>query len=771
MPARPVAKYNFVGVAARLWLPTGPAYGFIEVSVDGIPSANISLYAPTPTRSSVVWQWAGPALSAGNTATRQQQHGDGRGGGGVSSETPSVTDTNNNTHAHAVTLRWLPTPSLPSTSAGPDLAASSRQHGDDDGSRNSSVVDEHPPFIKWVNAPGYSAVFDVPQKGLPNVPVLSTNVTTAAECQALCEQHTDCTMFTGPTNYTGPTGPNQQHCWCSNCSWCTICFGRTDSVWDLHSVPGSFSARRIKVQPPPPPPPPPAGQGQMFPVDVLEFLPVAALDADQPPMGVTVSNVIPKVDVDGNIVNCHDGALVQDGPSGVFYLYGIGFSPKCTSAMYDNCVLGGPCGSDFAWNAYRSHNLLDWTVAAGNIQPTNAPNGGDQSRVLRNPRTGKYFFIRRGPIGQTTSLLIAVGNGPIGPFVELPPLDTGGDVVGSQAGFHVDDQGRGYAWYDTRAPGVLPFGRQCVVELSPDFTKSTGKKSCWNPRDGFGLEGGALWDRDGTYYFAAGSPCCNCALGGDGRVWTTAGPNGCMGAYNYSSDINPTVQPRPPLPPGWPHHHMAPPAFDSSNATAATSACNLEGSWVGSVYLHEGGQPLRGGLRVTKLPDGRYNFSETQPHNSMISGVGNVTDYGNGTAKIVIIGSRTVDGVITDVLTTGFAAAWPGLDVGCTMINWGVTKPGLPFGQVTWGKQPQIPETRFQVSSQMFGVSTIRPMVNSNICDDDSAVYMYTGERYQTGPDGLFAHGFMYWQPLTFDQLGVAQTLKWTDNFTLPLLN
>jgi hypothetical protein len=180
-----------------------------------------------------------------------------------------------------------------------------------------------------------------------------------------------------------------------------------------------------------------------LPVDVLEFLPVAALDPDQPRMEVTISNVLPKVDVDGNIVNCHDGALVQDVPSGVFYLYGISFNLACTSAMYNNCVLDGPCGTNFGWNAYRSHNLLHWTLAANNIQPPNAPSGGDQSRVLRNPATGKYLFIRRGPIGRTTSLLIAIGNGPVGPFVELPPLDTGGDVVGSQAGFHVDSHGRG----------------------------------------------------------------------------------------------------------------------------------------------------------------------------------------------------------------------------------------------------------------------------------------------------------------------------------------
>ena len=46
---------------------------------------------------------------------------------------------------------------------------------------------------------------------------------------------------------------------------------------------------------------------------------------------------------------------------------------------------------------------------------------------------------------------------------------------------------------------------------------------------------------------------------------------------------------------------------------------------------------------------------------------------------------------------------------------------------------------------------------------------LYTGERYQTAPDGVFGHGFMYWQPLEYDAAGVPRVLNWTDGFTLDL--
>ena len=39
----PMYKFNFVGVAAKVWLPTGPSYGFISISVDGNTPHNISL--------------------------------------------------------------------------------------------------------------------------------------------------------------------------------------------------------------------------------------------------------------------------------------------------------------------------------------------------------------------------------------------------------------------------------------------------------------------------------------------------------------------------------------------------------------------------------------------------------------------------------------------------------------------------------------------------------------------------------------------------------
>ena len=164
-----------------------------------------------------------------------------------------------------------------------------------------------------------------------------------------------------------------------------------------------------------------------------------------------------------------------------------------------------------------------------------------------------------------------------------------------------------------------------------------------------------------------------------------------------------------------------------AEAGAQRQQCTLAGEWVGGVYIASGGQPLRGGLRISKLPDGRYNFSQDQAHDAEIVGVGTVVITQSGAATIPI-----AEGVSKG--THGVADLWPGLkssSAGCfSRIIW-------QDGGCTWGRGPEVPETRFRVASQMFGVASITTR-------DGATTHVYTGERYQTAPDGVFGHGFMY---------------------------
>eukprot|EP01043_Picozoa_sp_COSAG02_P008791 COSAG02_NODE_287_length_25647_cov_245.259316_16_plen_93_part_00 len=78
---------------------------------------------------------------------------------------------------------------------------------------------------------------DVPRNGTAAAPLLSANVSGAAECKALCELREDCTMYVAAEDASR----------CSAGFWCRLCFGRTDHTWVPVSVPGFVSARRVVV--------------------------------------------------------------------------------------------------------------------------------------------------------------------------------------------------------------------------------------------------------------------------------------------------------------------------------------------------------------------------------------------------------------------------------------------------------------------------------------------------------------------------------------------
>ena len=168
-----------------------------------------------------------------------------------------------------------------------------------------------------------------------------------------------------------------------------------------------------------------------------------------------------------------------------------------------------------------------------------------------------------------------------GPFTQLPNIGIPAHV-GSEMAWTSDEQGRAYAMYTTGGPAA-----------------ANGFDLGWR----VGRSGrGAM-----PPYWAAGSPC-NCFLGGSARVYTT---KQLMGNWSYLTDINPPLVPRPPLPP--PGKRCAgsnpPPTLaDAAGAQRHRQQCQ----WVGGVYIASGGQPLRAELRISQLPDGRYNFSQGQ---------------------------------------------------------------------------------------------------------------------------------------------------------------
>ena len=69
---RTMAKWSFIGAAARLYLPRGPEFGSIAVSVDGGKTSEIDLHAAAPAASSAVFEWH---AAQGDTGRAGLAHG------------------------------------------------------------------------------------------------------------------------------------------------------------------------------------------------------------------------------------------------------------------------------------------------------------------------------------------------------------------------------------------------------------------------------------------------------------------------------------------------------------------------------------------------------------------------------------------------------------------------------------------------------------------------------------------------------------------------
>jgi hypothetical protein len=221
---------------------------------------------------------------------------------------------------------------------------------------------------------------------------------------------------------------------------------------------------------------------------------------------VTIYNDRPRLDVDGNYVDCHDGNIVHH--NGTFYLYG---------EFYGN-LTGRPFVPAPGWGAapqlsvYTSPDLTAWTFR-GNLFNSSVPSDPSFTKwiptAVWSPACSCFvLWFGSGAWAVATSLdgvhFDLVSNGATSRL--------GGGTDGT--GLLLDDDGVGYVAFS--APdGGPPGGHQLSIErLAPDLLSS----SKVNVSGFFPItyvESPSLFKRSGRYYLLSPSCCCACR-GGSG---------------------------------------------------------------------------------------------------------------------------------------------------------------------------------------------------------------------------------------------------------------
>ncbi len=230
---------------------------------------------------------------------------------------------------------------------------------------------------------------------------------------------------------------------------------------------------------------------------------------------LTVSNVLPRTDTKGKIVDAHDGRVAQFGDK--FYWYGTAYG-----------TTSGFTKANF-FQAYSSSDLNQWKHEGKLLE--NPPEGVYyRPHVIFNAKAKLYVLwynwypkLWDGQIG------VAVSKSPTGPFkikndnVQLKNSEMGvGDFF-----LFTDEDGTAYFSYNTIK------GHKIYIEkLSSDYLYSTQESSV---DIASGCEASALFKREGKYYLLTDKTCCFCGNGTGARYYVSTTP---LSGYQYGGNIN-----------------------------------------------------------------------------------------------------------------------------------------------------------------------------------------------------------------------------------------
>ncbi len=232
---------------------------------------------------------------------------------------------------------------------------------------------------------------------------------------------------------------------------------------------------------------------------------LAVLAREGPSVEVTISNVKPRRDVEGKIVDAHDGCLQKFG--GRYFLYGTNYG-KSDYVGKNNC-----------YRCYSSADLVTWKLE-GELLPEHPDGVYYRPYVVYNAKTRKYVLwynwyrtLWDGQYGVATS------DQPQGPFTireQNVPVSRSkpGDLD-----LLVDDDATAYLIYTSIAEDHAV----SVEKLTDDYLRSTKENGGVLAKD---CEAPALIKRGGTYYALFDYCCCACPQGSGVRVYTASKPLG-----------------------------------------------------------------------------------------------------------------------------------------------------------------------------------------------------------------------------------------------------
>jgi len=229
---------------------------------------------------------------------------------------------------------------------------------------------------------------------------------------------------------------------------------------------------------------------------------------------VTIDNAAPRRDVNGQIIDAHDGCLQLFG--GRFYLYGTAYG---TNSGYTQAN---------RYRVYSSPDLEHWTLA-GDLFPQQPAGVYYRPYVVYNSFTFKYvLWYNWNPDQWHGCAGVAISDRPTGPFTIVNTNVSLSSAHPGDGSLFVDDDGTAYYTYTATDQGY----NVRVERLTPDYLRSAGDVYRF---DAFGFESPVLFRRGSLYYLLFGRLCAFCPGGSEISVHAAVSP---LGPFEKWTDFN-----------------------------------------------------------------------------------------------------------------------------------------------------------------------------------------------------------------------------------------
>ena len=230
---------------------------------------------------------------------------------------------------------------------------------------------------------------------------------------------------------------------------------------------------------------------------------------------ITVDNTMPRLDEKGQIVDAHDGRVIQFGDT--FYWYGTSYGNTNGFTTQNH------------YRCYSSKDLVNWKYQ-GELLATQPEGVYYRPHVIYNKKTKKYILwynwypkLWEGQFGVATS------DTPQGPFTIVNEnVQMHNSKIGlGDFGLFIDDDGTGYISYNT-----IQNHQVSVEKLSVDYLSSTLENGGTISQH---MEAGTMFKKDGWYYLLTDYTCCFCNYGSGARVYMSNNP---LKGYTLTTNIN-----------------------------------------------------------------------------------------------------------------------------------------------------------------------------------------------------------------------------------------